>query len=65
METAVKIFTSDAMIILYEAIAILIFGGLNLFLGKKRKAARLAKEREAAQKQEEKLRESLTNTRRR
>lgn len=65
MEAAVKILTSDAMIIVYEVIMILIFGGLNLFLGKKRRMARLEEEREAIQKQEEKLQESLENIRRR
>lgn len=65
MESIAEVLTSDKMIIIYEVIGIFIFGGLDVFFGKKKKAAKLEKERIAAELQENQLRESLSNTRRR
>lgn len=53
------------MILIYEIIGILAFGGLDIFFGKKKKAAKLEEERAVAEQQENQLKESLSNARRR
>lgn len=53
------------MILIYEIIGILAFGGLDIFLGKKKKAVKLEEERAVAEQQENQLKESLSNARRR
>ncbi|HBI63369.1 MAG TPA: hypothetical protein DDY31_19515 [Lachnospiraceae bacterium] len=65
MESVTKILISDKMIIIYELIGIIAFGGLDIFFGKKKKTAKLEEERAAAELQENQLKESLSNTRRR
>lgn len=65
MESAASILTSDKMILIYEIIGILAFGGLDIFLGKKKKAVKLEEERAVAEQQENQLKESLSNARRR
>lgn len=65
MDSVIKVLTSDAMIVVYEIAGILIFGGLDIFLGKQKKVAKLSNEKAAAQEQERKLKQSLMNTERR
>lgn len=65
MESIAEILISDKMILLYELIGIFVFGGLDIFFGKKKKAAKLEEERIAAELQENQLKESLSNVRRR
>lgn len=65
MGSMAEILSSGKMIILYEIIGIFVFGGLDIFFGKKKKAAKLEEERIAAELQENRLKESLTNARRR
>jgi len=65
MESMAEILTSDKMIIIYEVIGIFVFGALDIFFGKKKKNAKLEEERIAAELQENQLKESLANTRRR
>ncbi len=65
MDSVIKMLTSDLMVVVYEAAGILIFGGLDIFLGKQKKAAKLDNEKAAAQEQERKLKQSLMNMGRR
>lgn len=65
MDSVIKVLTSDAMVVVYEMAGILIFGGLDIFLGKQKKAAKLNNEKAAAQEQERKLKQSLMNMGRR
>ena len=65
MDSVIKVLTSDLMVVVYEAAGILIFGGLDIFLGKKKKAAKLDNEKAAVQEQERKLKQSLMNMGRR
>jgi len=65
MDSVIKVLTSDAMFVVYEAVGILVFGGLDIFLGKQKKAAKINNEKTAAQEQERKLEQSLMNTGRR
>lgn len=65
MESITEILISDKMIIIYELIGIIVFGGLDIFFGKKKKAAKLEEERAVAELQENQLKESLSNARRR
>lgn len=65
MDSVIKVLTSDAMIVVYEIAGVLIFGGLDIFLGKQKKVAKLNNEKAAAQEQERKLKQSLMNTERR
>lgn len=65
MDSVIKVLTSDAMIVVYEIAGVLIFGGLDIFLGKQKKAAKLDNEKATAQEQERKLKQSLMNMGRR
>lgn len=61
MREIVHILGSDAMIILYESVAILVLGVLNVRMGKTCKEMRREKEEEQKRIRKEKLQDSLTN----
>lgn len=48
MDSVIKVLISDSMVVVYEIVSILIFGGLDIFLGKQKKAAKLSNEKAVA-----------------
>ena len=61
MREIVQILSSDTMIIIYESIAVMVFGILDVMLGRTCKKMKQEKEEVRKQLQKEKLQDSLTN----